>query len=226
MEVATHNIVRQYCTTGAVFCIFFLFASILSVWFIDEKLTFFINSLNLPASKLLHFITEISPRYIILLEVLLLGSLAFKSTLRKTLGLFLLYAIVVALSDVIKTELKIILARNWPNVYTNDGIHGSLIGNNLYGFHFFEPGRWQGSYPSGHITFISSSSMIMSMLFKRYRYIFLALIPIMMIAILLQNYHFLGDCLSGIGLGTFVAYNGYAAYLWLINRPSNKSRLV
>lgn len=222
MAIVTQSIVQEHCRTGAMLGITFLLCSILSVWLIDEKLAFFINSLNLPTSKLLHFITEISPRYIILVEILLLSSLAFKSSLRKVLGLFLLYAIVVALADGIKTELKIILARNWPNVYTNDGIHGSLIGNDLYGFHFFEPGRWQGSFPSGHTTFISSSSMIMALIFKRYSYIFLALIPIMMIAILLQNYHFLGDCLSGIGLGAFVAYNSYAAYLWLMNRPSNK----
>ena len=222
MTIATESTIREYCRTGTVLGVIFIFFSILSVWLIDDKLAFFINSLNLSTSTFLYFITEVSPAYIILIEILLLCCLVFKTSIRNILGLFFLYALVIALANTLKTELKIILARNWPMAYTNDGLHISLLGSNVYGFHFFKPGRWQGSFPSGHTTFISSSSIIMALIFKRYRYIFLGLIPTMMILLLLQNFHFLGDCLSGIALGAFIAYNGYAIYLWLISRYTNK----
>lgn len=119
---------------------------------------------------------------------------------------------VLLLSLALKTPLKFVFARTWPDTFKLD--NPSLINDGVYGFFWFEPGVWYMAFPSGH----SLSAVIMALVFAYYypalRYLSYAFAAAVMGALILLYYHFLADCLAGL----IAAYVLVQLSLWLKNK--------
>ena len=112
----------------------------------------------------------------------------------------------VSISIFIKDILKLIFGRYWPRTFINN--NPSLIHDHAYGFHWFHKGLSYQSFPSGHtaigVAFMSS----LFLLYPRspWRWLGVLVACFIVIGLLANNYHFIGDCFSGGLLGAIVAY--------------------
>ena len=108
---------------------------------------------------------------------------------------------------VIKDQLKVVFGRTWPDTWAPDII--SFLGNGVYGFHFFHPGRSFESFPSGHATVAAAVLSVPWILFPRLRVLcFLGMFAVD-VGLVALNLHFFSDTIAG----TFV---GFSAGLFTI----------
>lgn len=73
-----------------------------------------------------------------------------------------------------------------------------------------------GSFPSGHTTYSIFCVVWLSFFLPRYRLILCILGSILPLALIILNYHFLGDCLAGIYLALnmgIISIKLYEVYL-------------
>ena len=110
----------------------------------------------------------------------------------------------------VKTGLKIIFGRYWTKTWINNNL--SLIHDNVFGFNWWRGYGNQGCFPSGHSTFTAFCCVWLWYLFPRLRYLWLSLMIIMPVCLIALDYHFLGDCLAGLGLGMLCAMVSH--WLW------------
>ncbi len=112
----------------------------------------------------------------------------------------------VSISIFIKDALKAPFGRYWPSTWTNN--NPSLIHDHAYGFHWFHQGVIYQSFPSGHTTvalaFLTALWLTYSNRYFRCLGLLVALSII--IGLLANNYHFLGDCVAGAWVGATTAY--------------------
>ena len=110
----------------------------------------------------------------------------------------------------LKTGLKIIFGRYWPTTWIAGNL--SLIHDGIYGFHWWHGWGNQGGFPSGHTTYTLFCCTCLYLTLPRLKYLWLLLALLIPSCLIILNYHFLGDCLAGIGLGSFSAL--LSARLW------------
>ncbi len=209
----------QGCKKGVGITILFLILSIISIKYIDKPLALFINSLNLsPNLSIANIITEHSLYPLIILEFLIFCCVKLRPGLNSKISLCIYNMFIVYITYILTEKIKMIFGRSWPMVWNLKQGYGALIPDGVFKFNFLVYHNWEGSFPSGHMAFISVTSILMLLCLEKYGTIFLLLIPIMGISIILQNYHFLGDCLGGVAFGSFMAYNSFTLYLWFVKR--------
>ncbi|MBX9742526.1 MAG: phosphatase PAP2 family protein [Chthoniobacterales bacterium] len=111
----------------------------------------------------------------------------------------------VSISIFIKDALKEPFGRYWPNTWTNN--NPSLIHDHAYGFHWFHKGVIYQSFPSGHTTVAVAMMVALWLSFPQsvVRYLGVLLGSAIIIGLLADNYHFLGDCAAGAWVGATVA---------------------
>lgn len=122
----------------------------------------------------------------------------------------------IAISIFIKDALKAPFGRYWPNTWTNN--NPSLIHDHAYGFHWFHKGVIYQSFPSGHTTVGAAfmTALWLSYPHKSWRWLGVPVACAIVIGLLADNYHFIGDCLAGAWVGATVAY-----YVTAASRKSN-----
>ena len=208
-----------YLKTGTVLGCTFLLLALFCINFIDKPLALWVYRHGF-LSRLfwLNYITDDSPKYLILVYIILLLVIPLATKLGNKFFLSIYVCTISTIADWIKTTLKIICGRDWPLADQEPGKYGSLIGSGDFAFHFFKTDYWQGTFPSGHTTFISVTSVTMFLILQRFKFLWVMFIVGMTIGIVLVDEHFLGDCFGGIAVGTVSAYYGFAGYLWLIQR--------
>ena len=212
--------VKYYLKTGALIALVFFALAMLSVNFIDKPLALFIHARGFDQWHILSLVTEHGIVSLIIFSLLILGIFPTDELIWKRVAL-IVYAVILAyLAIWIRRKLGVICARSWPNVWMDSGIYGGLIGDGQFGFHFFQPTSWKGSFPSGHSVETSYISCIMFLIYSQFKYKYLWWIPViaMVTCQVLQNFHFFGDCLAGVALGVLVAYWAFGFYLWLPHR--------
>jgi membrane-associated phospholipid phosphatase len=219
-----------YCKIGFYFSILSFGASIICIKFIDKPLTLYIYTythsphFNQHLLQIANYVTEYAS--IIFIGIYLwvwIKKLNLKLSAR--ISSFIYLSLISFITLWIKNKLKLTLGRNWPQNWAESGPNGSLINNNKFGFNFSTSNQWVGSCPSGHITFLSMSIISIHLLFynngyplKTISHMATILIMITMTACLvILNYHYLGDCLAGLTLGSFISYYGIALYTWIEN---------
>ncbi|MFN7094006.1 MAG: phosphatase PAP2 family protein [Burkholderiales bacterium] len=212
---------KYYCQTGFWVTLGLMGLTLFSVLMIDKPLALWIHFYHIDKWLILHHLSE---QALIVVSIAYLIMLTFKSVdsdFGRRIWLILYIIIIVCLTLWFKTKLKIMLGRDWPSTWS--GSHQSLLQHEVYRFNLFQPGTWQGSLPSGHMTFASSTSVIMYLLYPQYKYIWFGCIGLLTASLVMLNYHFLGDCLAGIALGAFAAYYSMAFYL-LLRQVITKSK--
>ena len=118
---------------------------------------------------------------------------------------FLNIANSVAISVFMKDALKFMFGRYWPNTWSNN--NPSLLHDHAYGFHYFHSGVAYQSFPSGHTTIVVAAATAIWLTYPRGPWRWLALVGALavIIGLLAENYHFLGDCIAGAWVGAITA---------------------
>lgn len=111
----------------------------------------------------------------------------------------------ICISLFIKDSFKAVFGRYWPSTWVNN--NPSLIHDHAYGFHWFHKGAMYQSFPSGHTTAAVAMAVALWLNFPRgaWRYLGALLGTAVIIGLLADNYHFLGDCIAGAWIGATVA---------------------
>ncbi len=207
---------KIYLKNGTFLGVGFLGLSILSILFIDKPLAIFIHNHGFDQLMYFRFITEnLSIIYEITAILLILIS-SFEKHLLSKLGFTVYCILIILVTASIKTKFKIYLGREWVKTWSKAPI--SLINDNIYGFYGRHPNNWQGSYPSGHTSLVSVISFILLIIYPKYKYIWISLILVIIAALIILDFHFLGDCLAGIALGGIMSYYLIGIYIFLRNK--------
>lgn len=108
-------------------------------------------------------------------------------------------AVAALLTIAVKTELKEIFGRTWPETWS----HGnpSLIRDGVYGFFPFHGGEGWSSFPSGHTAAIAAVAGFLWWRVPRLRPLWAGLVLVTAAGLLCGNIHFLGDIIAGAYLG-------------------------
>lgn len=185
-----------------------------AVLWIDRPLALAIHHAGIDNYLLLRYVTEGLPP--LMMWLLVIAALYRGWQLRWWLAIVYsgyLYVMLKVTMEV-KTGLKIIFGRYWTKTWINNNL--SLIHDNVFGFNWWHGHGNQGCFPSGHSTFTAFCCVWLWYLFPRFRYLWLSLMIIMPVCLIALDYHFLGDCLAGLGLGMFCAVLSYQ--LWQMSR--------
>jgi membrane-associated phospholipid phosphatase len=100
---------------------------------------------------------------------------------------------------IMKDQLKVIFGRTWPDTGAPDIV--SFLGNGVYGFHFFHPGRSFESFPSAHATVAAAVLSVPWILFPRIRVLYFLGMLVVDVGLVALNLHFLSDTIAGTFLG-------------------------
>ncbi len=209
------NIYKSYFKTGAVLGLSFLLLSLLSIFFMDKTLALHLHQYGVDQWLILSYITECGiPLYFFICIGLLIAIPTSRSIAQRIL--FVTYVIaIMLLAKWIRVELGIIFGRNWPQTWAGSGSYGSLISDHHYYFHFFESSTFKGSFPSGHLMVITILCCTFYFIYPQFLLLWILPFVLIPVCLILLNYHYLGDCLAGIGLGLWMSYYGFAGYTWL-----------
>lgn len=204
------------------------FMCILCVIFVDRQLVNFINTHVIPCPALFECLTELP----VVIGIFSLGCLAFYCVWRLTIDYFPAclrginhkfmewievmggMGVAALLGFAAKAFLKIVFGR-----YSVMVIDPSWIHNRAYGFHFFHMGDAYKSFPSGHTTVMVSMMTVLYLCYPRVRVVPVLLSGLLMVSLMLMNYHFLSDVIAGAFVGGLVGM-GVVDALFGKRRPS------
>jgi membrane-associated phospholipid phosphatase len=115
----------------------------------------------------------------------------------------------VTIAVFLKDALKVVFGRYWPATWINH--NPSLLHDNAYGFHPFHVGTAFQSFPSGHTTVACAAMAALWLNFPRWRVVAILGALLVIVGLLANDYHFVGDCIAGVWLGTTVAVYVYSS---------------
>jgi len=102
------------------------------------------------------------------------------------------------------TPLKVIFGRYNPKAYM--GHFPRLLNQHLYGFNFFHVGSAFASFPSGHTTVAVAALTTLAITYPLWRWFAMLMSALIMIGLVVTNYHFVGDVIGGAFLGGVTGY--------------------
>jgi membrane-associated phospholipid phosphatase len=114
-----------------------------------------------------------------------------------------LAAISLLLASAIKDQLKYAFGHTWPDTWINN--NPSYIKDGVYGFFPFHGGPGYASFPSGHMTVVTSVMGVFWLAWPRLRAVWVLPPLITAIGLYGMDYHFVGDMIAGSFLGSAVA---------------------
>ncbi len=97
-------------------------------------------------------------------------------------------------------QLKVVFGRPWPETWRNNNL--SLIGNDDYTFRWFHGNDDYGSFPSGHTTVICGAMSVVWIAWPKFRWLVVIVVTAVVIGLVGDNYHFVGDVVAGAFLGS------------------------
>ncbi|MGD9648712.1 MAG: phosphatase PAP2 family protein [Pirellulales bacterium] len=106
-------------------------------------------------------------------------------------------------ADEFRESIGDLCGRYWPETWFDH--NPSFIGTGAYGFHPWQAGDDVGSFPSGHAARVVGFAAVWWLAVPRSRAICLVVCPPLLVALVLMNYHFVGDVVGGSVVGAIVA---------------------
>jgi len=190
--------------------------TIFSIFYLDKPLVLLIHQSELDSINQLRYITEYLPH--LLAFVVLIGialNKNFTSWVQR-IATIIYFCLSLYVTIGVKDLLKIFFGRYWPKTWIHNNL--SLISNNIYGFNFFHGFNNMGSFPSGHSVYVTFCLIWFIHISSRFRLLFLFIASLVPLALIILDYHFLGDCLAGICLGLDFAFISIYLYDLVRNR--------
>lgn len=109
-------------------------------------------------------------------------------------------SLVVAVA--VKEQLKYLFGRTWPETWINN--NPSFIKDGVFGFFPLHGGPGWVSFPSGHMTAITSVLAVLWVMWPRWRWLYALLWLDVVVGLLGADYHWLSDIVAGSFLGAAV----------------------
>jgi membrane-associated phospholipid phosphatase len=119
--------------------------------------------------------------------------------LSKVQKCLLLCSISLIMAVAIKSELKLVFGRTWPSSWM--GNNPSYVRDGIYGFNFFHGGNEYASFPSGHMAMVCAVTTVLWIYFPAARTVYVLAILIAGAGLVVANYHFLSDVITGSFVG-------------------------
>lgn len=114
-------------------------------------------------------------------------------------------ALSVTVASGIAEQVKVFFGRPWPETWRKDQ-HGqpnrSYIHDDDYDFRWLDGSDAYGSFPSGHTTVICAAMSVIWIAWPAARWLAAMLIVAVVVGLVGNNYHFVGDTVAGGFLGT------------------------
>lgn len=201
---------------GFLFSLFMLVAITLSVRFIDRPLAEALAETHLARAWLVGPEVQWPVLEVLSYAALVIGVahlVVGRPLPRWTVaGMLAGLALVVSLA-LVENVLKPIFGRTVPSV---------LLKSGRGGFHWFRYGGALQSFPSGHSDQAAAILTVLWHYYPRGRWLYIAAVVLLAIALMLGEWHFLGDivagCLVGVWVGVIVQ-QGWAAVTARANAP-------
>lgn len=124
--------------------------------------------------------------------------------LRRIGEVIVVCSISVVMGETIKSGLKWVFGRPWPETWKND--NPSFIAHNAYSFHWFDGGGVYSSFPSGHMTATLAVVSVFWICYPRLRPLCALAVVAVAVGLIGSNFHFLGDVIAGAFLGATVGW--------------------
>jgi membrane-associated phospholipid phosphatase len=102
----------------------------------------------------------------------------------------------------IKDQLKYLFGRTWPETWVNN--NPSYIKDGVFGFFPLHGGPGWASFPSGHMTAITSVLAVLWVRWPGFRWLYALLWLDVVVGLLGADYHWLSDIVAGSFLGAAV----------------------
>ena len=106
----------------------------------------------------------------------------------------------VIVTTLFKQLLKWACGRYWPETWISE--NPSLVNSGDYGFNPFHLGSAYEAFPSGHAAVFCGVLSILWLCYPRWRWLYAVFGASLCLALVGMNYHFVGDVVSGVMLGT------------------------
>lgn len=197
-------ITKPHRMKTAIFIVLSLWAATLAaVLWVDKPLALWVHSSGCDSLLQLRVITEYLPMLLMSLVIILIICQYWNHWRFAGLGISIYFYITLRLSTEVKVGLKVLFGRYWPKTWINNNI--SLIHDNVFGFNWLHGINNQGSFPSGHSTFVTFCCVWLLVVAPSFRYLWYFILILIPACLIILDYHFLGDCLSGISLGYLLA---------------------
>lgn len=189
--------------------LFVLLCAVFSYFYLDKSIAIFFHHFDISTNhawiiSLFHDITKIGESQY---SLIILFSLFI--IFRKRIPLFaheMLYLFsAVALSGIIVDILKIVFGRFRPTM---------LFEHDLYGFIGFKMGTVFNSLPSGHSATAFALAIGLTLLFPKYKYIYLFIAVLIASSRVILTFHYLSDVLIGSLLGGLISFLFYQKYFY------------
>jgi membrane-associated phospholipid phosphatase len=159
----------------------------------------------------LNFLIELQHRMPLIMSPLgglALLVLAVRALMRRPLTrpyvVILLCAVSFFIVEGLKTYLKIVFGRTWPESWM--GPHISFIRDGAYGFHPFHGGPAYTAFPSGHIAAICAIVFVLWACYPKFRPFYALFVLVTAVALVVSNLHFVSDVIAGVFLGISVGW--------------------
>lgn len=222
LSVNTHKQLKD----AAIYAILFSALAYFAILFLDKPFAYFFAKYTMHWHWL-HPISENMCPIVATITALVILYHYRKALIQGILTAIYFYLTVEA-SMIIKSEFKYVFSRYWPNTWKDNNL--SLLKDGAYGFQWFQAyGEGTSSFPSGHSTWVAFCVVWLCFFCPRYKYLWIALMPIIAIALILQNFHYLGDCFAGFGLGIalgLISIIVWGTLLKLVNRVKEDDKTV
>lgn len=122
----------------------------------------------------------------------------------------LLCGISVLLTEIIKSQLKFVFGRTWPETFVQN--NPSFIRDGAFGFNFFHGGPGYASFPSGHTAAICALVSVLWIMAPKGRPLYVLAVLAVVVGLLGADYHFLSDIIAGGFVGATIG--GMTVALW------------
>jgi membrane-associated phospholipid phosphatase len=177
-------------------------AVIVCNYYLDTRVSMLVHALVHRNSKWSGYISDIPD--ILLIIVVIITAYAF------------LRYVIRARKNLIDTDTIYyeLVAYTVPSVYFLKSVFKFIFGRintrewllrpDLYGFHWFNGGGHFEGFPSGHMAVFTALAAASWRCYPGYRIAHLTFIVMLALALIITNYHFLGDVIAGAYLGLLV----------------------
>ena len=179
-------------------------AVVVSYYWLDRPIALFVHSQLPRNSRMLLEPATYIPNPLIWIATVTFLALGIRGLtgrqLSKMQTAILLCSFSLIIAETIKSELKFVFSRTWPETWRQN--NPSFIHDGVYGFNWFHGGDAYQSFPSGHIAAIGAVASVLWIYYPRLRPIYLIVTLAVLISLVGTNFHFLSDTIAGTFVGS------------------------